>query len=104
MRVFFEALGFLLVWLIVGYVMFFIDPSTLKDVVIKNAYLPAFLLVLLATSYSFFLLVRRVGGAICCGAIVVMVLGLAYARMLTPLSLGLSVIFLVYMILRMVRQ
>ncbi len=50
-----RVISVLSVWLVVASAVIYIDPSTIRDILIPNLYLPMILLIGLATGYTAYL-------------------------------------------------
>ena len=57
---FLEYLAAASLWLVVGSVIVYIDPMTIRDVLIPGLYLPLLVITWLALAYSISLLISRV--------------------------------------------
>ncbi len=88
-----KLFGATLLWGVVAYIIFFIDPSLLKNVWLPGLYLPFVLAVAIAAWYSFALFSRHGWGALALASCVAGTLILIFLHLMYPL-LGLGIILL----------
>ncbi len=88
-----KLFGVLLLWGVVAYIIFFIDPSLLKNVWLPGLYLPFVLAVGAAAWYTFALFARRGWGAFALAFLVMGFFVLTFLHLMYPI-LGLVIVFL----------
>ena len=69
-----RAIVLALLWGMVGYTIFYIDPASIANLVVEGLYLPFLGLVFVATLYSLSLLFRSLGKALFISVLIILLL------------------------------
>jgi len=80
-----KILSLAILWGVVGFIIFYIDPVAVSDLFVKGVYLPLLVAVYLAVAYSFGLLTRSGKVGVVCGGLVALVLLLMILKVFNAL-------------------
>jgi len=89
-----KAIAAILLWGLVAYIILNVNPVSVRDVGVKNAYLPLLVPVFLATSYSVYAVISSVWASLAASSLVILMLVLGI--------MGILNIFLAIVIMAMI--
>lgn len=95
-----KVMSLVFLWAMIAYILLYVDPELLKDVGIKDSYLPFFTALFLVLSYTFHAFTKSLKKSLMASSAVIFLLVLSTQRVLTMLTALITGVLLVLVMVR----
>lgn len=94
MKMLLKILSVLMVWAVVGYIIFYVDPETIKDVGLPGSYAPFVVSFAIAAAYSILIVTHSFILSLVITVFATLAIALAIARLMTTFT-GIIILLLI---------